>query len=295
MILEPREYFAICRQLSDPTDTNTYYIRAVIRNAKTDDLLDTVDLDNQGDQRFRSEWQVPADPSGDGFYITITTTVYTDSGYTNKSSLYGIAEEELLVQKRYNPVYGHGGGVGVDYKKMREIVRQELGIAPKEIDMNPIIKSIKGIKIPKQKEINLANIVKEIGKIQQIIENIDIPKPEKLDLWPAIREIRNIKIPEPERLDLSPVLEEIKNIPEPEKVDFTPVLKELRKITEKLEESINQNKETAENGKADIQKDIKKLNSKLAKGFSLNIGMAGKKAEEPEEEEEIKTKKRKWL
>jgi len=287
--LEPREYFAICRQLSDPADTNTYYIRAVIRNAKTDDLLDTVDLDNQGDQRFRSEWQVPADPSGDGFYITITTTVYTDSGYTNKSSLYGIAEEELLVQKRYNPVYGHGGGVGVDYKKMREIVRQELGIAPKEIDMNPIIKSIKGIKIPKQskqskqKEPDLSPITEAIKEIQIAIRDIHIPEPEHLNLLPVIREIKNIKIPEPEKLDLSPVL------------------KGFEEITKRLEEITDQNIRNektlriAEEDKKSLKEKIERLTKAFSKGYSLNVGPLFIPGMKEEEVRETAPKRRKFL
>src|SRR5574337_612585 len=103
MQLEPREYFTIARGLEDYTDSTTYYVRAVIRNARTDALIDTVNLTDNGNRRFTKAWQVPADPSGLGFYIIVTTTVYTDSGYTTKAENYLERFEEHLVQNRPNP------------------------------------------------------------------------------------------------------------------------------------------------------------------------------------------------
>ncbi len=85
LVLQPQKSFTVVRQIANHLDSATYYVRAVIRNAYTDELIETLDLTSRGSQRFSKNWQVPADPSGEGFYISIVTSVYTDSGYTTKS------------------------------------------------------------------------------------------------------------------------------------------------------------------------------------------------------------------
>src|SRR3712207_5094711 len=120
MTLNPLEEFVIARQLNDPADTNTYYVQAVIRNAKTDAVIATVNLDNKGSQRFTKTWQVVQDPTGLGLYVTITTTVYTDSSYSTKSTTYGVEQHEHLIQDRINPWLRTGGGADVDYKRVRK-------------------------------------------------------------------------------------------------------------------------------------------------------------------------------
>lgn len=203
--LEPREYFTISRQLDDPTDTATYYVRAEIRKAIDDSLIDTVDLEDVGGQRFRKKWQVPADPSGQGFYIVITTKVYTDNGYTNVSPNYGIDEKVYLVQKRYNPVLGAGGGVDVDYKKVRKIIQEE-------------IKKIPKVEIPKAEKVDLSSVYSELREIKRRVEGIKIPE-LKVDLSEVIKELRGVKeavngieIPEPEKIDLSPILDRLDSL-----------------------------------------------------------------------------------
>jgi len=176
--LEPREYFVICRQLDDPTDTAKYYVRAYIRNAKTDELLDTVDLEDMGEQRFRKAWQVPADTSGQGFYISITTKVFTDSNYTNESPNYGREENIYLVQKRFNPILGAGGSI--NYDKVREIVREEIQKIPKT-------------EIPKMEKVDLRPLLKELKNIQKKISEIKIPEPEKVDFSGIERSLKEIK------------------------------------------------------------------------------------------------------
>jgi hypothetical protein len=188
MQLRPREYFTIVRQLEDHTDSSTYYVQAVVRNARTDALIETVNLTDQGSRRFSKPWQVPADTSGEGFYISILTSVYTDSGYTTKSPNYGEKIDTYLVQDRVNPNLGIGGAVDIDYKKVRQIVQEEIANIPAP---------------PQPPRVDLS-------KLDTILEGISA-----------------IRIPEPQKLDLSPVLAAIKALPKPKDIDLSPVLKAL--------------------------------------------------------------------
>lgn len=211
MILQPQEYFAIVRQLPDPNDSNTYYVRAVIRNARTDALIDTINLTDRGSRRFSQSWQTPADSSGLGFYISICTTVYTDSGYTAKSDVYAEEMETYLLDNRFRNLGGGAGGSDVDYKKIRTIFIEVLttfnfsgmfeGIVRsiKDIDIKGIFTWLKSID---KTALSTENKVKEIASRE--VETI-----EPIDLTPLMEAIKANK---PEKLDLSSILQAIKEL-----------------------------------------------------------------------------------
>jgi len=216
MQIQPQESFIITRQIDDPTDTNTYYVRAFVRNAKTDALLATVNLTDKGNQRFRGEWQVNADITGQGYYVTITTHVYTDSSYTTESQDYRILENQYLVKER-NQSFGGGGFAGtikgekIDYNKIKEllrvVVKEEIQtIKPTEkIDLSPIlsqirvvIKAISGIKPTK---------IPEFPKIE-------FPKQKEVDFNPLIKEFKNIdeKLSLVKNSDLTPIIDYLNHL-----------------------------------------------------------------------------------
>lgn len=213
MQLHPREQFSIVRQIEDWTDSATYYVRAVIRNAKTDAVITVngnnyLNLTDRTGQRFSANWLVPADPSGQGFWISILTSVYTDSGYTTKSQNYGDKMETYLVQDRTNPnLGGVGGGSDIDYKRVRkivdEVVKEHIGKIEipeipkmpeiKEVDLETPIKALKntlvgkieGINIPKMP--NMKPIMDKIEDMMAMIEdkhseNGDMNKSSKQEL-----------------------------------------------------------------------------------------------------------------
>jgi hypothetical protein len=211
MQLHPREQFTITRQLNDPAIVTTFYVRAVIRNAKTDTVIDTVNLTDKTGQRFTKQWLVPADPSGQGFWISIVTSVYTNSGYTTKSTDYGDESCSYLVQERYvfNPNYPIGPDI--DYKRIKKMINdavskieipvyeekearvievvKEVAVSPEvNVDMGPILTAIKNIKLPKE-TVRVVEMVKEIN----------------LDLDPVLKSIKDIKIPEQQKIDLSSI------------------------------------------------------------------------------------------
>ena len=197
--LRPTEYFPIVRLIGDTQDSATYYVKAIIRNSDTGAIIDTISLTDQGSRRFSKKWQVTADLSGEGFYVDITTTIYTDSGYTTKAPDYAEESETYLIQERYNTVFGNGsgGGVDIDYKKVRKIIQDEIkmivipeqekvNLSSIEAGVRRVISKIDGIRFPEQKETDLSVVIKEILNTRKAIDDKHIPEPEKIDLMPII-------------------------------------------------------------------------------------------------------------
>lgn len=221
MQLQPSANFTLVRQLSNHLDTDTNYVQAVIRNAYTDAIIDTLQLTDKGSQRFKKDWQVSADPSGQGFYISVVTSVYTDSGYTTKNQNYGDEETTYLVQER---VLFRGGG-GVDASDIRTIIKQELEKLPKP----------EPITIPKPKE--------PVDRTSEILEAIRAAKPEPpqpQDTRPIMASLRALlkaveEKPVTPETDISPILDSIRAESENNGIDF----KEMRDLMTAFEQNIS--------------------------------------------------------
>ena len=304
--LEPSEVFPICWQADDPLNTDTLYVQAIIRDAVTDATLDTVNLTDQGSQRFRGTWQVTDDPSGSGRYVTITTKVYTDVNYSNQSEDFAIEEIKYLIQARYSRTLGGGTGAGgdyTDYKKLKKIVRKELGklpqpVKPEKINLKPLIRVFKKIKggideAKKQTDINSQSIINAIDTrlgikttldkdiIIRAIKDKHIPEPEKIDLAPFQQAIQ-----EAVQLEAQNIVKQITGLPKPEQFDYKHIsdaladgLEQLRAYTEDLYET--KGKQLLETIKED-------------RNVNINVGETKKKQKktkieiEGEEEEEQK-------
>ncbi len=209
VILQPQVAFPLVRQIANHLDSETYYVRAVVRNAQGV-TIDTVALTSQGDQRYQTSWQVPADPSGQGAYISIITSVYTDSGYTTKSPNYGDEENTYLIFDRVMPAM-RGGGAGADSRTIRRIVEEVIDAKipkpePEEPEVeepaepmrwDEVLSSIEGLKTALKPE-----------------------KPEKVDFKPLFKAIESLRSDVKEK-DVTPV------------TDLSPI---LAKLSEKEEE-----------------------------------------------------------
>lgn len=220
--LDPQETFPIVYVLSDPSDTGTYYVRAVLRNSVTGAIvrvagLDYVNLTNLGSRRFSKTIQAPNDASGLGTYIDITVSVYTDSGYTTKSDVYQEENTKYRIQQRWSPAMGNGGGYGtaggsnasIDYKKLAEVVVEAFNSLPTtelpEVDLRGLYAQgdtlrelIKAIKMPEMKDVDLmphTNMI--ISAMTTMMRELHLALP-KLDLQPALDAIGAIDIPEGE-------------------------------------------------------------------------------------------------
>lgn len=148
MQLHPTEQFTISRQLADPDDTDTNYVQATVRNAKTDELLKSVALSNKGSQRFTAVYEVPADVSGQGFWITITTLVYTDAAHTVRNMNYNAEQSTYLVQDRPNKLAGGGHGDDIDYRKLAKVIEKAMegkNDSGEKVNLDPVFAMLKGI------------------------------------------------------------------------------------------------------------------------------------------------------
>ena len=174
--LSPQEKFVIAMQLDDSSDTSTYYVQAIIQDLLDESIVDTINLTDRGDQRFTKEWLVPKDRVGTGMYISITTKVYTDSGYTTLSDIYAAHAETYLIQDRWNYALGSGGGVDISYKKITEIVEKAV-----QKHIQPIPDNSGIIKVVERLETSISAIPTELVKIP------DMPK---TDLKPVLSEVK---------------------------------------------------------------------------------------------------------
>ena len=217
--IQPREYFPITRLLIDPLDSATYYLRAVIKNAKTGSTIDTVSLPQISGRYYGTTWQTPADSTGRGLFLLITVEVYTDSGFTTRAENYYDEVQMYLVYDRFNFVQGLAtqisaligpvGGEDIDYKKLEKILRKCLK---------------DGIKFPEQKASDLKPVLTAIAAVDRKVDKIPTEKVEQkeADLKPVLTALESglkalgeavAKIPtEKANLDLAPALEAFKEL-----------------------------------------------------------------------------------
>lgn len=201
--LQPYEYFTLFIQLDDHTDTerDNYFVQSVVRNARTSELIATVNLDSKGEGEYSKPWQVPADASGLGLYIKVVTTVYTDSGYTTKADRYGQEGETYLIADRHQP---HAGGSSVDYKKIQLMIDG----------------AISKIKIPEYKipTLDLSPVLGEISRLYKALNELPRYKDsakELNDIGEAVSALSPMlkALDKPEKeLDLSPITEKIQEL-----------------------------------------------------------------------------------
>ena len=217
--------FTVVRQIANHLDSDTNYVRAVIRNAYTDATLDTLDLTDKGSQRFSKNWRVPGDPSGEGFYISIVTSVYSDSGYTTKNANYGDEENTYLVADREGAL--RGGGSGVDARTVRRIISEELDKLPKP-------EKVEMPEMEKMPEMKWDTVLSAINELKVALKPI---KPEKVDFKPVYDSLQTILNAVEEKevtpvTDLTPMVKSINGI----RTEMLPILAEIKETADSFRE-----------------------------------------------------------
>ena len=218
MLLNPQKSFTVVRQIANHIDTNEYFVRAVIRYAYTDVLITNLDLDLKGDQRYSKNWQVVADPSGQGTYISIVTSVYTDAGHTTKSENYGDEENTYRVFDDMSPAMKGGGGL--DMRTTRRIMEESLEKMkfPEQ----------EKISIPKQKEYDdkFNELSKGLVDIKTLVASIPT---ENVNLSPLMTRLNELS-------------QEVKTKPVTKETDLNPVLDSIREAQD--ERDVNRSEMT---------------------------------------------------
>ena len=248
MLLNPQKSFTVVRQIANHIDTGTYYVRAVIRYAYTDVLITNLDLDLKGDQRYSKNWQVVADPSGQGTYISIVTSVYTDAGHTTKSENYGDEENTYRVFDDMSPAMKGGGGL--DTRTTRRIVEE----------------SLEKIKFPEQ-------------------EKISIPKQKEYDdkfneLTRGLSDIKTLVASLPaENVNLSPLMTRLNELSQ--EVKTKPVTKEtdLKPMIKLLQDKMEDNKDDREINRKEMKELLSLLENNLSEVMKKTIPEVMEKAE----------------
>jgi len=218
LILNPQKSFSVVRQIANHIDTTEYYVRAVIRYAYTDALITNLDLDLKGDQRYSKNWQVVADPSGQGTYISIVTSVYTDAGHTTKSENYGDEENTYRVFDDMSPAMKGGGGL--DMRTTRRIMEESLEKMkfPEQ----------EKISIPKQKEYDdkFNELTRGLSDIKTLVASLPA---ENVNLSPLMTRLNELS-------------QELKTKPVTKETDLNPVLDSIREAQD--ERDVNRSEMT---------------------------------------------------
>lgn len=293
--LNPREIFTIARGLPDHTDSTTYYVRAVVRNAKTDAVIETINLTDSGDHhRYTYNWQVPPDVSGLGTYITIAISVYSDSGYTTKTEAYGDQLDTYLIQERpnattLNAILPGDAGPDINYKKIQQLLAAELKKGVRSETTEALLVGLKE-EVVRANERSHKLMVTACEKIDAMCGSVDgMPT-----MAAALRSIANgvEQLTGRQETDISPIagkLVEIANAIDalsPVRQELTDAMSDLRQsvdnFDEKVEAGCGENMRQAAEKIEEMTTKVKEFYSKdidevkdelkkLRKGFSITL------------------------
>lgn len=219
-IISPSTVLPVVYLIQDHTDVNTYYVQAVVKNSRTGGILETLNLTDNGDRRFTASFTVP---QIEETYIDITTTVYSDAGYTTKAPDKYEVIDQYLIKTQWGLQFGGaggGGGASIDYNKVRQIVKEVVSAieTPKEYDDSTVISKLNAIETCvndikpqdlselKPKEVNFAPVMSKIGELKSIL----------LDIQSSIAQIytksEEIYAKEPEKFNYKAILDVLSSI-----------------------------------------------------------------------------------
>ena len=129
-ILRPNQTFRILFVIPDPNDSTTYYPQVQIKQTLTGTVLlsaGNLKLDVTG--RYYYDWIVPGDTNGGGTQIDVTVTVYTDSGHTVLSQVYGRQNDVYNIFDLASLMRGGGGSSSsLDERDVARIIKKELAL-----------------------------------------------------------------------------------------------------------------------------------------------------------------------
>lgn len=206
--INPGDSYPIYRLLEDPSDVATHYVRAVVKNAETNEVLETINLTDNGDRTFIGAWSAPYSPIR--LYVAIVTTVYDDAGYSVLSANYGQKADYALVEQRWSHAFGGGGGgSSVDYKKIEKMIEAAVEKLSEKIP-----------KIPENRPVDISPVLTKIENAAELIIE-KMPRIEPIDLSSVIAKVND-------------VIAEIKAMPKFEPTDLSKIEKDMPVLAEMI-------------------------------------------------------------
>jgi len=208
--VNPSESYPINRVLEDTTDSGTNYVQCKVYNGKTRALLQTVNLTDNGNRWFSGLITIPQDNAfSNGTWLLVTTTVYTDSGYTTVNTNYAQTSEQWLVQTRFDYRF-LPQGLGPEWGEKLTTTFKEQVAALKPNDPPPAVDHTPA----------LFGINSRLNAIEGAIRAIVIPepeKPEKVNLQGLQSALDNLtklvaSLPKFEKTDQSAILNSLSNL-----------------------------------------------------------------------------------
>lgn len=146
MYLIPGTSHVISWQKQNLLDTATYYVQAVVRDTRADQVLATLNLNDQGNGRFTRSWTVPQDPSGQGREISIEKTIYTDANYSEVSATYGRWTEQFIIYNLRAPQHAAPVTVPeIDYERIQAMIDASVAKVP-QTDLSEVVGELGGVK-----------------------------------------------------------------------------------------------------------------------------------------------------
>lgn len=278
--LTPNQPFTFVFQLGDPTDTSTNYVQSIVRLSANNSTVATMKLTSLGGQRFSGTFTVPSDVSSQGYYLDITTFVYTDSGYSQLNVNYPISTQQYFCIMPLNSFAMAAGDDGIDEATLIKVLEKMLG------------KHVGGIKFPTPRDIDFSPLT---GKQDELLEMMVENRGHHLTTHAKIDDTKNeiAKIPkshpivkEPKEVDLYPLIEGIQNIHNAHD-EFE------KKMLKKHEEHENRMKKIIEDGRKSLSEDsskaieekIKQMRSDV---FTIQVAPQEKKPEPKKVDERIR-------
>lgn len=192
-IVHPLKQILIDYQIQNVFDVTTYYVRAVIKNSITGNVLATVNLSDNGNQYFSALWTAPNDFSGTGLQLSVFTTVYTDASYTTISANYGTTLDTYIVRAIPTTILGgfangptwENKGSPMDLSEIRKIIREET----KTDEITPV---------------SLKEILARVSSIEKkIVPPKDVVFPQTKDYSDEIARVHRLIAEVPTRGELS--------------------------------------------------------------------------------------------
>lgn len=136
MTISPGKNVVVSYYLNNPADTGTYYVRAVISDAITAEVLATLDL-TEDNRYYSTTWTAPQDRSGTGRQLKVLYTVYDDPGYTIESVVYGSQLESWMVLETNSLAGVRAASQGASLGDIRRIAQEIVKLVPQP-DLQPI-------------------------------------------------------------------------------------------------------------------------------------------------------------